>query len=567
MEILFSLFALIVLTAIGIGSVMMLLFFARKMGFISTPSLKENSASDVPGLQSSISNSRGNGLQLPKIKDISQSLVTRFILVAILSLLMSIPLNMVESVVQERGQLYNSVLSSIASTWGKQQRLSGPALLIPYTEKFVTENILTDKDGNERKVNKTNYTQRTAIVLPESLSIESDLNGHERTRGIYKSLVYSADLSLKGHFKRPNIEALSNYIDKIHWDKAWVVLGVSDTRAINKVSALSWSDQQLDFEPGTRVTTLIEQGFHAPLTLDDTQDRFDYSLDLNLNGSSGFYFEPFAKTTDVKITSDWPHPSFQGSVLPSERKITDNGFEAIWSIPHLARNYPQLWIIETQKFNVHEFSAGVNLFEPVSLYSQITRTIKYGILFITLTYITFVIFELGIQRRLHIVQYGVIGLALTMFYLSLLSLAEHIDFMRAYIAAAALISVMISLYAYSAVRSLSRAGLVFALLSGLYFILYSLLKLEDYALLVGTVLLLLILAVVMYFTRNIGEKNDPSNGNNPNTPINPDDSDSAASDKKQNQGNDSNEMLNTDEQASPASSASTLSVPNTLKGN
>jgi inner membrane protein len=395
-------------------------------------------------------------------------------------------------------------------------------------------------------------------VLPESLNIDSNLNGHERTRGIYKSLVYSADLSLKGHFKRPNIESLSNYIDKIHWDKAWVVLGVSDTRAIKKVSALSWSDQQLDFEPGTRVTSLIQQGFHAPLVLDATQQRFNYSLDLNLNGSSGFYFEPFAKTTDVTITSDWPHPSFQGSVLPSERKITDNGFEAHWSIPHLARNYPQLWIIETQKFNVHEFSAGVNLFEPVSLYSQITRTIKYGILFITLTYITFVIFELGIQRRLHIVQYGVIGLALTMFYLSLLSLAEHIDFMRAYIAAAALISTMISLYAYSAVRSLSRAGLVFMLLSGLYFILYSLLKLEDYALLVGTVLLLVILAVVMYFTRNIGGKTNHSNNDSPDAPENPTEKNSDPLGPSKHTDNE-NEVddVKTDK----------LSVPSTFKGN
>jgi inner membrane protein len=206
----------------------------------------------------------------------------------------------------------------------------------------------------------------------------------------------------------------------------------------------------------------------------------------------------------VKIISDWPHPSFQGSVLPSERTITDSGFEASWSVPNLARNYPQLWTAETQKFNVHEFVAGVNLFEPVSLYSQITRTIKYGILFIVLTYITFVIFELGIKRRLHFVQYGIIGLGLSMFYLSLLALAEHISFFMAYVSAAALISVMISLYAYSAVKNISRAGLVFLLLGGLYSILYSLLKLEDYALLVGTVLLLVILAVLMYFTRHIG---------------------------------------------------------------
>ena len=492
MEFIFGFFALVVLGAIVVGSILLLLFVARKMGFINE------------GTSESL-----RGLKIPYLSVISQSLVTRFALVALLSLLMSIPLSMVDEVVRERSQLYNSVINNIANTWGKRQQLSGPSLLIPYTEKFITESILTDKDGNERKVNKTSYKQRTAIVLPESLKVDSKLKGHERTRGIYKSLVYNADLSLKGHFKRPNIEGISSHIDKIHWDKAWVVLGISDTRVINKVSALQWADQAVDFEPGTRIVSLIGQGFHAPLALNENLERYDYSLDINLNGSGGFYFQPFAKTTDVTLNSDWPHPSFQGSVLPGERHITDAGFEAKWSIPHLARNYPQLWVIEEQKFNLHEFSAGVNLFEPVSLYSQITRTIKYGILFIVLTYITFVIFELGIKRRLHFVQYGIIGLALTMFYLSLLSLAEHIDFARAYVAAAALISTMISLYAYSAVRSLSRAGLVFLLLAGLYTILYSLLKLEDYALLVGTGLLLLILAVVMYFTRHIG-KDDSS---------------------------------------------------------
>ena len=370
MEFIFGFFALIVVGAMVIGSVMLLLFVARKMGFISadtTDSLK--------------------GFKIPFLAKFSQSLIPRFALVALLSVLMSIPLDMVDSVVRERSHLYNSVLNNIASTWGKQQQLSGPSLLIPYTEKFITESILTDKDGNERKVNKTSYKQKTAIVLPESLEVDTKLQGHERSRGIYKSLVYSADLSLKGHFKRPDIEGISSYIDEIHWDKAWVVLGISDTRAINKVSALQWSDQTLDFEPGTRIVSLIDQGFHAPLTLDKSKQRFDYSLDLNLNGSGGFYFKPFAKTTDVKITSDWPHPSFQGSVLPGQRNITDAGFEAQWSIPHLARNYPQLWVIEEQKFDLHEFSAGVNLFEPVSLYSQITRTIKYGILFIALTFI------------------------------------------------------------------------------------------------------------------------------------------------------------------------------------
>ena len=490
MEILFGLFGLIILGGIVVGSVMLLLFCAKKMGLIPE-NLSLQTQTDKAA---------------PLLKNIKESLVARFVLVALLSMLMAVPLSMVEDIVRDRASLHRSVLNSIANTWGQQQQLSGPALLVPYTEKFITESVLTDKDGNERKVNKTHFEQRTAIVLPETLDIQSDLQGHERARSIYKALVYSADLTIKGHFKKPNIHSLSNHIDTIHWDKAWLVLGISDTRAINKVSALNWSEQAVDFEPGTKVTGLIKQGFHAPLALNENQQVFSYSLNINLNGSNGFYFEPFAKKTDVKITSDWPHPSFQGSVLPSERTITENGFEARWSVPNLARNYPQLWTAETQAFDVHEFRAGVSLFEPVSLYSQITRTVKYGILFIVLTYITFVIFELGIKRRLHFVQYGVIGLGLSLFYLSLLALAEHISFALAYVSAATLISIMISLYAYSAIKSISRAGLVFLLLAGLYSILYSLLKLEDYALLVGTILLLVILGVLMYFTRHIGSQ-------------------------------------------------------------
>jgi inner membrane protein len=352
-------------------------------------------------------------------------------------------------------------------------------------------------------------------VLPEDLKIDANLQGKKRKRSLYEALVYTADLKLSGSFKRPDISNLSNHIDKIHWDKAWFSLGISDTQAINKVSHLNWKGSQqsntmVDFEPGTRIRKTFASGFHAPLNisqnLEDNKGEFQFSLDINVNGSNGFYFSPFGKTTDVTLTSDWPHPSFQGNVLPDEHKVSDKGFEAKWSVPHLARNYPQLWTLETQKFDVNEFKAGVNLFESVSLYSQITRAIKYGVLFFVMTYITFLLFELGIGRRLHVVQYGMIGLALSMFYLTLLSMAEHAGFFNAYVSAAAIIVIMISFYAYAAIRSFGRTSIITVLLAGLYSLLYSMLNLEDYALLAGTALLLAILAVMMYLTRNIGRE-------------------------------------------------------------
>ncbi len=496
MDIIFGLILMLFLITILIGVVLFIVFIARKIGLISTPVNAEGE--------------QKNSLKLlfAELATKTNSLGFRFAIIAILVAIMTIPLQMVSEIVNERSHLYSSVVRDIANTWGHQQNISGPVLIIPYTEKFISEKIITDKNGNERKVDKTNYMQRTAIVLPEKLSIKADLKGEQRQRSIYKSLVYQADILLTGNFSRPDIEALSSHIDKIHWNQAWFSLGISDTRAIKKVSTLQWNNQQTDFEPGTRIINIIKNGFHAPLALNTKSSSYAFSMRLNIKGSQGFYFKPFGKTTHVSLYSDWPHPSFQGNVLPDQHEISDNGFKANWSIPHLARNYPQLWTLETQKFNTNEFKAGVSLFESISLYTQITRAIKYGILFLLLTYITFLIFELGINHRLHIVQYGIIGLALSMFYLTLLSVAEHTNFLNAYLAAAALIISMITLYAYAAIRSIGRTVLIALLLIGLYSILYSLLNLEDYALLVGTLLLLAILAIMMYLTRNIGHKKE-----------------------------------------------------------
>ncbi|MGH1440678.1 MAG: cell envelope integrity protein CreD [Cellvibrionaceae bacterium] len=526
MAILFSLIGLVFFLALLAGAIFFAIFMARKLGFIQGPKQQE---------EGGLVGSPGGSFQsyLSYLKQLSRSLVFRFALIVVLVGLMNIPLSLVSDVVSERNGLYHSVLSDIADTWGQQQSLSGPALLIPYTDKITTVKTVTDKDGIERRVNQTNYYQRTAIVLPENLEIDAALSTKTRQRNLYEAQVYSMNLSMRGRFKRPDIGSLSNNIDKIHWDRAWLTLGITDTQAINSVSALSWQyegtqgseaggvtgkkrQQEIDFEPGTKMIKTLANGFHAPIDLSYTNINavnaekgtafYTFALDMNANGSKGFYFTPFGKVTNVKVRSDWPHPSFQGSVLPNDRQVSAEGFDAYWSVPNLARSYPQLWTLETNKFNVNEFVAGVDIFESVSLYSKVTRAIKYGSLFFILTYIVFLLFELGINKSLHLVQYGMIGLALSLFYLTLLSLAEHFGFLNAYLSAAFIIIVMVSLYAYSAIRSLARASIVAVLLTVLYGVLYSVLKLEESALLSGTFLLLLILGVMMYMTRNIGVK-------------------------------------------------------------
>ena len=495
MSILFSLVGLVIMLAIGVGLIIGVIALARKSGMLST--------FDKQG------EGQEEGSFSQNFQWLKNSIFWRFVLVAILIALMTIPMNMVEDVVNERRGLHHSVQSEIASTWGHQQNLKGPSVLIPYTERFDSVEVYTDKDGNERKKNKTVYKSRTAILLPEELNIDVSLNGQSRQRSIYQALVYSADLSIKGSFNKPNINELSNNIDEIHWGRAWFSLGISDTQAINKVSKLKWVKQEIDFEPGTKITDLISNGFHAPLNMQNKlgDSNYRFSLELNINGSEGFYFSPFGKTTNVNITSNWPHPSFQGNVLPDSRQIQSDGFTANWSVPHLARNYPQLWTLETQNFDINEFNAGVNLFESVSLYSQITRAIKYGVMFLVLTYITFLLFEMGIGRRLHVIQYGVIGLAISMFYLALLSLSEHTGFFKAYLSAAIIIITMISAYVQAALKQLSRTSIITVLLIGLYSMLYAMLRLEDYALLAGVALLLVVLGVMMYLTSNVSKPN------------------------------------------------------------
>ncbi len=492
MDIIFGLIGLIIMLAIGVGVILVVVFLARKMGVLSQFKSKDDDA---------LAN---NGFNLGGW--LKQSIVWRFALVAVLIALMTIPMAMVTDVIRERSELYYAVQSDVAATWGKRQQVKGPSLLIPYTERFDSVEVLTDKDGNERKKNKTVYRKRTAILLPEDLNLDVKLLSDTRTRGIYDALVYTADIKISGAFKRPSLSGLSNNIDEIHWNRAWFSVGLSDTQAINKVSELRWNNTLAEFEPGTKITNIVNSGFHAPLDLREPNTNvYEFELDINVNGSQGFYFTPFGKITNIQIDSDWPHPSFQGNVLPDSHNINADGFNAKWSVPHLARNYPQLWTLEVHEFDINEFSAGVNLFESVSLYSQITRAIKYGVLFLVLTYLTFLLFEMGIGQRLHIVQYGVIGLALSIFYLTLLSMAEHAGFLRAYVSAAAIIIIMIGVYVLAALRSLKRAGIITILLISLYGLLYTMLQLEDYALLAGTSLLLVVLAAMMYLTRNVGK--------------------------------------------------------------
>ncbi len=440
-----------------------------------------------------------------RIQSLVESLTMRSIIIAVLALVMLIPLGLVGSVVTERDYRYRSVLAEIAGTWGEPQMLLAPVVVVPYTETIVIEERVTDDDGKSRLSQREIQHQRVAHFLPKNLDINVQLVDEIRQRGIFESLVYRATVDISAGFSAFDVNSLSPDISQIHWDKAWLAVGLSDTRAINSVTDFQWNNTTHELAPGTRLQYL-PSGFHAPL--DDmsssTKQRSNsLRLTMNINGSGSFSFAPLGETTQVEISSSWPHPSFQGDALPDNRNISADGFTASWTVPHLARNYPQRWSSTHGEVDLFQFSAGVSMFEPVSLYSRVTRAVKYGLLFIGLTFLTLFIFEMSIDRRLHIVQYALIGVALSLFFLVLLSLSEHMRFIQAYASAALLTIAMITGYTWVVLRSIARASLVLVMLLALYAVLYSLLQLEDYALLTGTALLVFVVMVLMFVTRNI----------------------------------------------------------------
>ena len=345
--------------------------------------------------------------------------------------------------------------------------------------------------------------QGRATFLPETLRVEGKLDGETRYRGIYEVPVYSGDATVAGTFAKPDLSRWEIEADNILWESAQVVIEVSDARAVQNAATLQWDERRIPFEPGAGERPTQRAAIHAPLAGPIDADTVDFEIALAFNGSSQLRFAPMGKETKVTITADWADPSFQGAWLPTDREITPEGFSATWNIPYLGRNYPQSWTGSLQE-NVLTLSLfGVDLITPVDAYRQSERSIKYEVLFLALTFTPLWLFEVVGGLRLHFIQYGLIGLALCLFYLLELSLAEHIGFEAAYALAAAMIVGLVCFYGASVFKSFGRTTLVGGLMAGFYAFLFILIRLEDYALLVGALGLFALLAALMWATRKI----------------------------------------------------------------
>lgn len=430
----------------------------------------------------------------------------KMMILGTLTLLLLIPLGLVKGVLHERLQRRDAAVYELSATWGYRQEIAGPVLVVPcqYRTTFQRQIMV---NGNTTFTDEVKTHTANAYFFPSSYSVKGTLDPHILYRGIYEAVVYQGALSISGSFDPPSFEDWSIAPDDVLWNDAYIAIGISDLRGAQKSLTFNWNNREIELVPATG-TSELASGVRAHLKgTPRPTEATEFHMDVTLNGSAGIRIAPVGERNEIHLSSTWSDPSFQGAILPSQRTVSDEGFEATWKSSYYGRPYPQKWLSTgTTRITANDISAssyGVDLISMVDHYRLVERTIKYGILFIVLVFTAFFLFEMLTRIRIHPFQYTLVGFALCLFYLALLSLSEFISFGPAYAAGTAACTIMISLYCANVLRSGWNALMIAAKLSAIYAVLFVILRLQDYSLLLGTTGLFAALAIVMFATRKI----------------------------------------------------------------
>ncbi|MDN7890265.1 cell envelope integrity protein CreD [Burkholderia cepacia] len=433
-------------------------------------------------------------------------LLFKFAITALLALLILIPLQMVQSIVHERSAYRMDALQSIWSSYAGPQTVSGPVLVVPYTE--VTRVRDETPAGGATKTSLRSETKRL-LVFPKTLNVDGTLTTSVRYRGIHKALVYELTSRLTGTLALPDLKKLPQADGHVSFkvDNAYVAIGIGDIRGLTAQPDLRIGGARFDVEQGTRLDSL-RQGVHANVDLAALAEAgagagavVPFSIDLPLRGAESVAFAPVGDQNDFSLKSTWPHPSFDGAFLPNNRTVDARGFTGNWRVTSF--NTKAREQIATGNGDSTIETASVSMIEPVNVYLQAERATKYGALFVMLTFASFFMYELVKRLRIHPIQYTLVGLSLALFFLLLLSLSEHIAFAYAYLAASGACIGLLGFYLSFVLHSVKRGAVFSALLAVLYAALYGLLLSEDNALMLGSLLLFAILAGIMTLTRRV----------------------------------------------------------------
>lgn len=423
---------------------------------------------------------------------IRKSITLKLLSIFILMMLLMIPMEFVRQLINERENYRQVAITEVSNEWAKEQQIYGPVLTIPIQKQVVIND-------------KMELVREQAHLLPSLLNIDGKIQPKSLKRCIYEVVVYDSKVSFSGNYTglAKHISDMQGY--EILWDEAFITINISDLRGIKEKVYVNWNGSDIAVEPGSKIPELIPSGITVNNVLNQSIDtaNFSFKFDLHIQGSQYVGFLPLGKETNVSLTSDWPDPSFSGSFLPDQRNVNKKGFNASYKILELNRNYPQFWIGERNMDNIRESNFGVNLLLPMNDYQKSTRSAKYALLTIALTFLTFFLVEIFNKKRVHPFQYVLVGFALCIFYTLLISISEHLNFDAAYAIASAIVIAMIGLYANAILKNLRQVIILVAVLILTYLFVYLTLQLQDYALLIGSIGITSILALTMYITRNV----------------------------------------------------------------
>lgn len=435
------------------------------------------------------SNAEENSYE-PKSNPSNRILIKGAITAALIGIMM-IPTVYISNLVRERQERNEDVVKEVDSRWAMAQTLSGPYIFVPY--KFTT----TDATG------KPLVIFNHFLIIPENKEVSGKINHEIRERSIYKVLLYRSSLTDHGNF----ILNLPNGVtaDQVEWANAKICFGISDFKGIEEKLIIHFNGADNELSPGlpAGIGDADEKGLSAPVLISsaDIGKSVSYQMNIKIKGSEMLHFVPLAGNSHYTLESTWPNPSFDGSNLPSQRTVTKNGFMAEWNFNKA--NLPFGTVLNDFKFDRSALSFGVTMVEPADQYAKTNRSIKYAILIIGLTFSLFFIIELMQRKPIHPVQYVLIGLALVIFYSLLLAISEFVAFDYAYLIASLGTIILIGLYAKSHFKSWKSSGIFTGVLTLLYGFIFVLIRLEDTALLVGSIGLFIILALTMYGSKKV----------------------------------------------------------------
>lgn len=441
---------------------------------------------------------------------LKNSITARMFIVGFLTLILLIPLFMVQGLIRERSERQKSVVGEINEKWGGPVTIYGPILKLPY-KNFSEKHITNSKNEvTTESIEEIRYL----YFFPKQLNIKSHINPKMKKRGIYRTAVYKSQTSITGTFSIPDISGQDIPEENLLWNKARMVFNTSNLKGVNDQLNIKIGNSIYGFtskyQEQSKLPIEQELYFMESETLknDDLPRKksIQFNMKISENGSSEIAFVPIGKTTEAEIVSNWHTNSFKGNFLPyNEDKLTKDGFDAKWKILDINRPFPQDF--NNNLPNLTEYAFGVNFMIPVDEYQKSERATKYGFLVIGLTFLLFFLIQTLSKIPIHPFQYLMIGLGLVMFYTLLISISEHSSFLKAYLISGVSVILMISLYSKSILKHGKFPIFIGLSLLALYSFIYIIIQLESYALLVGSIGLFLILAAVMFVSRKIDWEN------------------------------------------------------------